>query len=286
MRGKLWRKTGLALLLVALCGLLRVPFEDRLQTRLEADQLLPTPLGVGMIDQMGQSAFLATLGGTRALVAIYMSLLAYDHWEQQDWGGVENAFDVIYKLQPNDIQAWILGAWHQHTNASVNMEQRHDWREWKLPHEATREEVRDRYIAKGIGILGDAVRNNPESGKLYQEYAWTLWKKGGDACAAAEAYKHAIEHPGSLGFTVRFYGYTLAECPGREREAYDYLLKLYREVKERGSRPVPSVVVALKKLENTLDVPFLLRIPELEPDEALKRSLEQDSVDSGLPWLP
>jgi len=286
MRSKVWRKTGLALLLVALFGLARVPFEDRLQSRMETDGLLPKPLGVGMIDQMGQSAFLATLGGTRSLVAIYMSLLAYDSWEQQEWGGVENSFDVIFKLQPQDIPAWILGAWHQHTNAGVNMEQRPDWKEWKLPTETTREEVRDRYIEKGIDILHDAVRNNPESGKLYQELAWTLWKKGKDPCAAAEAYKKAIEYPGSLGLVVRFYGYTLAECPGREREAYDYLLDIYLDDRARGKRTVPSVIVALKELERKLAIPFLLRIPDLEPDEALRRSLEQNSVDSGLPWLP
>ncbi len=286
MRFKVWRKTVLALLLVALFGLVRVPFEDRLQSRMESDGLLPTPLGVGMIDQMGQSAFLATLGGTRALVAIYMSLLAYDHWEQQDWAEVENAFDVIFKLQPQDIQAWILGAWHQHTNASINMMDREDWKEWKLPVETTREEVRDRYIAKGIDILRNAVRNNPDSGKLYQELGWTLWKKGMDPCGAAEAYKKAIENPGSLGLVVRFYGYTLAECPGREREAYDYLHDIYLDEKTRGKRTVPSVIIALKDLEKKLDTPFLLRIPDLEPDEALKRSLEQNSIDSGLPWLP
>ncbi len=286
MRFKIWRKTVLALLLVALFGLVRVPFEDRLQSRMETDGLLPIPLGVGMIDQMGQSAFLATLGGTRALVAIYMSLLAYDSWEQQEWGGVENSFDVIFKLQPQDIQAWILGAWHLHTNASINMMERPDWKEWKLPSETTREEVRDRYIDKGIDILRNAVRNNPESGKLYQEFAWTLWKKGMDPCAAAEAYKKAIEHPGSLALVVRFYGYTLAECPGREREAYDYLLDIYLDDKARALRTVPSVIIAVKDLEKKLDVPFLLRIPDLEPNEALRRSLEQNSIDSGLPWLP
>lgn len=284
MHSKVWQKTGLALLLVVLFGLLRVPFEDRLQSRLEADQLLTRPLAIGMIEQMGQSAFLATLGGTRALVAIYMSLLAYDAWEYQDWDRVETSFDVIYQLQPHDLQAWITGAWHQHTNASVNMEQRPDWREWKLPHEQSREEARDRYIAKGIDILRDGVRNNPDSGKLYQEFAWTLWKKGKDPCAAADAYKKALNLPGSLGFTVRFHGYTLAECPGREREAYDYLKGLYNQGNKK--HHLPSVIVSLKKLERQLDIPFILRIPDPEPDEALRRQLEQNSIDSGLPWLP
>lgn len=278
-----WKRIGLALLLVALAGLLRVPFEDRIQERLEADGLLPRPIGISMIDEMGQSAFMATLGGTRALVAIYMTLLAYEGWEYQEWDVVEKHYGVVNKLQPQDVQSWMVGAWHQHTNASVNMEQRPDWRDWKLPHELTRGEVRDRYIRKGIDILTDGVGNNPGSGKIYQEYAWTLWKKGEDPCAAANAYQKAMNLPGSLGFTVRFYGYTLAECPGHEREAYDYMRGLY----DQGSKHrVPSLIVALKKLEQQLDIPFLLRIPDPEPERLLREQLEQNSIDSGLPWLP
>ena len=69
--------------------------------------LLPPPLGIGMLDQMGQSAFVATLGGTRSLVAVYMTLLAYEGWKNQDWAVVEKNYGVVHSLQPFDLQAWV-----------------------------------------------------------------------------------------------------------------------------------------------------------------------------------
>lgn len=283
MHSRLLKKTGGVLLLIVAFGLMRLPFEDRLQARLEAEDLLPTPLGISMLDQMGQSAFVATLGGARSLVAVYMTLLAYDGWQNQDWAQVEKNYGVIHRLQPYDLQAWILGAWHQHTNGAINMLERDDWRAFKLPQELDRQAVSKRYIDKGIEMLRDGIRNNPESGKLYQELAWTLWKKAGDPCAAADAYERAMNLPGSFKFTERFRGYAMADCPEREGEAYDYLLGLYRE----GDRHhTASVIITLKELEAKLDVPFMLRILDEDPDDVMRRNLEMNARDSGLPWLP
>ncbi len=53
-------------------------------------------------------------------------------------------------------------------------------------------------------------------------------------------------------YVKRFYGYELAQCPGHEKEAYEYLRKRY----EMGDKErLPSLINYLKKLENDLDVP-------------------------------
>ena len=128
-----------------------------------------------------------------------------------------------------------------------------------------------------------ALKTIPIPARIYQELGRTLWKKAEDPCAAAEAYEQAKELPGSLGFTVRFHGYCMAECPGREKEAYDYLIDLYRQGEKHRT---PSVIVALKKLEEQLTVPLILRILDEEPDQRLRRQLEINDAGGNMPWIP
>jgi hypothetical protein len=277
------KKILLTAAMLAVFGLLRIPFEDRIQQRLIDDQLLPPPPEIGLLDQMGQSAFLATLGGARSLVAVYMTLMAYDSWRYQDWEDLNAKYQVITSLNPKDEESWIAWGWHNAYNASANMEIRDDWQQYRRPQDFTREDVADQFIDRGVEILRESVKNNPQSGKLYQELGRVLWKKDNDPCAAAVAYERAKNLPGSLGFTVRFQGYCMAQCSGREQEAYDYLIGLYHQGKKHRTE---SVIVTLKKLEKTLDIPFILRIRDWEKDLRIRHDLEMEDAGANMPWIP
>ena len=50
-----------------------------------------------------------------------------------------------------------------------------------------------------------------------------------DDCATARVYGEIIGLPEAPSYARRFYGYFMARCPGREEEAYEYLMDLYRE---------------------------------------------------------
>ena len=55
----------------------------------------------------------------------------------------------------------------------------------------------------------------------------------------------------------------MAKCPGREREAYDHLRRLY----EQGEKQrLPSLINVLRDLENRLDIPAGARIQDATPD--------------------
>ena len=273
----------LTLAMLAVFGLLRVPFEDRIQHRLIDDQLLEAPPEIGLLDQMGQSAFLATLGGARSLVAVYMTLMAYDSWRYQDWDDLDAKFKVVTSLNPKDEESWIAYGWHLAYNASANMEIRANWQQYRRPQDFTREDVAAHFIDRGVAVLREGIRNNPESGKLHQELGRVLWKKALDPCAAAIVYERGKDLPGSLGFTVRFQGYCMAECPGREQESYDYLLELYHQGTKHRTE---SALVSLKELEDTLDVPFILRIPDWLRDQRIRKDLEMEDAGSNMPWTP
>ena len=49
----------------------------------------------------------------------------------------------------------------------------------------------------------------------------------------------------------------MAKCPGREREAYDYLRKLYEEGEKQR---LPSLINLLRQMENKLDIPASDRV--------------------------
>jgi hypothetical protein len=56
----------------------------------------------------------------------------------------------------------------------------------------------------------------------------------------------------------RFAAYELAQCPGREQEAYAQLHALYRSSE---TERVPTLLRRLKELEIKLDVPADQRVP-------------------------
>ena len=174
-----------------------------------------------------------------------------------DWEIVERDYRMITTMEPGDIDNWIRGAWHMWANASASIELNES-----IPA-GLREKMRQEYIDKGIDILKQGIRNNPESAKPWVELGYVLRDKKKDYCGAAEAYREAFKRPGAPEFIIRFVGYMLARCPGHEREAYVYLRKLYDEEKKHR---LPSVIVSLKNLEVELDIPLLQRIPDPHPD--------------------
>lgn len=254
-------------LLLLISGLIRVPWEKQLSANLiTADLLLPPP-GETLREQMGQSATLATLGGLRSLVSIYMTLHAHEAWQMTDWETVEHDYRMITTMSPRDIDNWIRGAWHMWANASANVEMNET-----IPKEL-KNKLQHEYIDKGIEILRQGARNNPESPKPWVELGYVLRLKKADFCGAAEAYKEALARPGAPGMITRFYGYMLAQCPGHEREAYDYLRKLYDEGEKHRQ---DSVIASLKDLELKLGIPLLKRIPDTHP-ETLRRERAEKS---------
>jgi hypothetical protein len=78
-----------------------------------------------------------------------------------------------------------------------------------------------------------------------------------DHCAAAEAFLKASSYPDAPSYAARFAGYEMAKCPGREREAYDYLRKLYEEGEKQR---LPSLINLLRQMESKLEIPASDRV--------------------------
>jgi len=271
MAGRWRTKWFILAAIVLVSGLLRSPLERRLTTALREQGFHPHHREAELAEQVGVQGALGMLGGLRYMVAFFLELQAYRHWEPPpQWERLSEAYRLITLLQPKNVESWDDAAWHHIYNASGYY--RHDAPD--LPP-LQRELLARQYEERGVEILRDGIRWNPESLELRLKLAHALRERFDDDCAAARVYGRAAQLPDAPAFVYRFYGYSLAQCEGRERDAYEVLMRIYEEgrrVLQQGGPMIwkPTLIVELNRLERELDVPLSERIPERFHEERFR----------------
>ena len=208
-------------------------------------------------EQVGQLGFIAALSGFRSLVADALFIQAHVAWERTEWGRVLLLFRQVTTLQPRALLFWDMAAWHMAWNAGTAA-----LNDRTQPRLALRIKAQREYFALGKDFLERGIKNNPDRPQLYEALARLYRDKYNDHERAAEFFGKAAELPAAPSYTKRFAAYELAQCAGREREAYDRLHVLYdSSEKER----LPTLLRRLKELENKLDIPLDQRIPDSVP---------------------
>ena len=251
----------LVLFALALFGIVRAPLENRLRERLVVANLLLPPPGQGAFEQMSQSALMGTLGGLRSLVATFLTLEAYDHFSTKSWDALRQTYQIITSLEPRDESHWSSVIWHIGINATANMEL-----DTRLP-QFERDRRFKEYAFQAIELAERGIAQLPESAAIRLQLAEVYREKLKDDCAASRVYGDIIGLPGEPAYARRFHGYFMARCPGKEKEAYAYLMALYRE----GERQhLPTLIKEIKNLEVTLQIPIPQRIPDADPDRPKK----------------
>lgn len=257
------RKIGLLLALVVGCGLVRMPIESRLMADLRRQGFHPASHGSGLTEQVSVQGAIGLLGGLRYMVAAFLELEAFRLWEPPpNWNKLSETYHLVNLLQPRNVESWETAAWHHIYNASGYY--RYD--EQHLPP-LQRELLARDFEERGVGILKAGIQWNPDHCGLRLKLADAYRYKFKDFCAAAEAYRAAAGISGAPAFCYRFYGYALAKCPGKEREAHEVLKRIYQEGLEafrKGGALIwkPTLIVELNRLDRALNVPEPDRIPE------------------------
>ncbi len=243
---------------LSLFGLARSPFEDRLGKELTTANLLLPPPAQGAFDQMSQSALMGTLGGLRSLVATFLTLQAYEHFSNKAWDELRQTYQIITSLEPRDESHWVSVIWHIGINATANMQL-----DSKLP-EFERERRFKEYALQAVAIAEKGIQQLPNSIDIRMQLAEVYREKLRDYCATSRVYGEVMELDGAPGYVERFHGYFMAKCPGKEQEAYDYLIGLYYEGEHQH---LPSLIHEIKVLEEKLSIPLPRRIPDKDPDQ-------------------
>lgn len=261
-----------AIALLALFGLVRSPVEDGVRERLVAARLLLPPPAQSAFEQMGQSALMGTLGGLRSLVASFLTLEAFEHFSTKSWDDLRQTYQIITSLEPRDESHWVSVVWHLGINATANMEI-----DERLPT-FERERRFNEYAFQAIELAERGIAQLPESAAIRLQLAEVYREKLKDDCATARVYGGVIGLPGAPGYARRFHGYFMARCPGHEKEAYEYLMALYRE---GDSQHLPTLIKEIKNLEEKLSIPGPQRIPDADPDRPQKRPRQPANVLPG-----
>jgi hypothetical protein len=245
---------GLAVILsVVLFGAARLPLEHGLTELHRRSHFRAVDFNLDLREQLGQLGFVAALSGFRSLVADALFIQAHVAWERTEWGRVLFLFRQVTTLQPRAILFWDMAAWHMAWNASAAA-----MNDSRQPRMALRIKAAREYFALGKDFLERGIRNNPERPELYEALARLYRDKYEDHEHASEFFAKAAARPGAHGYARRFAAYELAQCPGREREAYAELRALY----DRGEQErLPTLLHRLKEFEIKLDIRAEQRIP-------------------------
>lgn len=244
-------------------GLVRMPVEQHLHKEMTKSGMILPIVDSNTVSGVRNTLLIATLGGLRPLVSTYFILVSYAHFENNEWDENRSALLNATYLQPRVESNWTDLVWHRGINAVAWVETRA-----QLP-DFERRLLHKEYTLDAIELGKKGLEHNPDSVDIRLQMAQVYKVKMKDMCGAAQMYKEIKGLEGAPMYADRFYGYYLAECPGNEREAYEHLLKLYWEGKRNH---LPTLIKKIVQLQETLDIPSPMWIPEDDPDEVGSRS--------------
>ena len=226
MREKLVQSIVVFLALVVVGEFLVRP-QQHLTQQLKDARFIQEPLSQEKQLKLGQTSSAVALGGLRSLIAAVMNLQAYGAFEEQEWAELEQLFEVIITLQPNNTYYWDSGAWHLAYNAYYDFEE-------KMGLSPARCRLKQReYHKKGEDFLLRGVAENPDEAQLWLSLGrlYTDPHRPYNFTQAEEYFHQALQLPGVDDRLRREYFYTLGRVKGREREALD----LARDLASRGN---------------------------------------------------
>ena len=252
----------LALAVLVVFGLVKLPLERSATQSLRTSRLLSKPIDLSLRENLGQMGFAASLGGLRSLVASITYLQAFTAFENVDWAKVDGLFQLTTRLQPGYGKYWEEASWHMAYNAASSYLNDEKLRP-AIRHQLARDHVR-----RGIDILEEGLKFAPDDGRLWAELGHIYARRGldilsrkwgtMDAKKAGECYLRGFKN-GALPVYERFGAYELLKVDDIEstRTAYDILKRNYDH-----STRTPGLIHNLKLAEEKLNIPTAQRIPD------------------------
>lgn len=246
------KRIAIVIAILLAFGAARVPLEQHIDAVHREAGFRTARIDLDLRSKISQMGFVAALSGFRSFVAAVLWIEAHIAWERTEWGRMAGLFDTVTTLQPKSALYWDMASWHMAWNASnAALEDKSE------PNEFLRRRAQRQYFELGKKFLEDGLKNDPVNPLLWERYAVLLRDKFEDHCAAADAFLKASELPNARSYLPRMAGYEMAQCAGREREAYELLKKLYDG---DPANHVPGLITRLKELEDKLGIPASDRI--------------------------
>lgn len=249
-------------------GAARMSLERDFSRDLLERRLVEEPLNLSLREQVGQSAFIALLGGFRSLVASFVELESLTAREEGDWAKVEAAYALCTQLQPREYHYWDFRAqasfpeayedfyYRDHVKGAID-----GW-------------LQQKYVDRSIEVQKEGLRHLPEESRLMWAIARTCQdfprNKKASYEEAAYWFKKSYDTNPKRWYLRNSWIYCLArdrQNPERVMEAWPLLLDMYNSGEPPQGERTPTGSYLLAKI-----FPFVkARKPavELPPDLAL-----------------
>lgn len=243
----------LAAAVLAAGGAARLPLESAFSRDLRDRGVLEPPLDLSLRDELGQSFFIAVLGGFRSLIASLIEVRSVDYWQYRDWNRLDAAYALCNRLQPREWHYWDFRAWHSAVNAWDDTR----WQD-TAPGGRLRPHVLRELTRHGERVLLEARKYLPdryEVPKALADLISDMFRVPDiDHSRAADLYEEAYRLPGARRYIWRLHVYQLAKAPGRELEAWRKLLELHNSSDPLDRTPsVRTALAVLWPVVRTLD---------------------------------
>ncbi|MES2707561.1 MAG: hypothetical protein V4726_13270 [Verrucomicrobiota bacterium] len=252
-------KILLAAAILTAGGALRMPLEKNFSAELSARHLAEEPLKLSLREQLGQSVFIAVLGGFRSLVASVVELENLTAWQQGNWAKVEAAYRLCCQLQPREYHYWDFQAEANFPEAYEEFgyrdRVRSDVESWE----------KQKYVDRSVAVRKEALRYLPNESRLMWKLATTAQDPRNRNFSNEEAaywFKRAYEAYPRRRFLWWAHVYCIARIPGRELEAWPMLLDMYNsgpqlnsERTATGTFLLVKIFPAVKKLKPDAELP-------------------------------
>ena len=223
-----------------LAGLLLSPIEGRLWE--VAKRNIPQTSGGDTFTQAGQGMLLATPGGFRSLLADIQWLGTCAAWEKEDATKTLSSIQFTVALDPRPAFFWRNGA---------NMIA-YDMRHWESTVQTLgggSEGAVGQILARvAIDFLRQGMRQHPEDYTFPVDIGHIYMTRLEDYDAAAEAYLHACKNYPDVPYYVGRLHAQLLRKAGRNREAYDFLVKEYTGLPSND--PYAQKELVLRRIRN------------------------------------
>ena len=244
-------KIIIVLLGLAAAGLTKMPLEQSFTEDLREKGIAPPPLKAEQWTQMSQNGLAGAFGGLRSVIAFFKSLEAHDHFRHQEWYELKNDYKLITSLDPHNSFYWDQGSHHLAYNAA-------SWaRSQRKQPRVQRLSIEREYLEAGDEMLKEGLRYLPDDANLWANIGrlWSNPHKRPDKPRAAEAWKMAAELSNNPIYE-RSYMFSLAQIPGREKEALELALELVESYPQNLRSPnFRSTLWALyQNPQNSLDL--------------------------------
>lgn len=241
-------------LILALLGLLTRPIEGYAWKTVKAGQ--PEMNLEGIESALGQGLVIGMLGGFRAIIADFLWIRTNAVWEDRDRVKLDAMIRLVTTIDPRPDFFWINGA--RMTAYDVpNWRIKEEGGHFKVP-ERRQQQIDREQSAQAFALLETARKFHSEKAKLYLETGQIYMNRLKNNSKAAEWFLLASQKPNAPYFAARIYS-ELLRREGKNKEAYDFLKQLYRDLPDDPHANKPVILHRIREVEIVLKVPVWQR---------------------------